>query len=126
MAASNSTAPTEPDPGDPDAVRADIDRTRAELADTVDQLADKLDVKSQASAKVGAAKNSVSATAAKAKAGMPPSVQQGLDRAGEKVAPMAHQVSEKAAPHRAKIIAGVLAAFAVLIVVRHHRGRGGS
>lgn len=123
MSDSNPTSPTEPASADPDAVRADIERTRAELADTVDQLAEKLDVKSQASAKVGAAREAVSATAAKAKASTPPAVQQGLDRAGEKVAPIAHQVSEKAAPHRAKIIAGVLAIFAVLVVVRRRRGR---
>lgn len=126
MNQNNPTELTEPDAGDPDAVRADIDRTRAELADTVDQLADKLNVRAQASQKAGAARDRISETAARAKASAPPQVQHVLDRAAEKVAPVAHQVSSRAVPHRGKIIAGMLAAIIVLRVMRRRRGRGES
>jgi hypothetical protein len=121
MSQTNPTRRAEPSPADPDAVRADIDRTRAELADTVDQLAEKVNVKAQASQKMNAAAGRIWQTAAQAKASAPPRVQLVLDRAGEKWAPMAQQMSQRAAPHRGKILAGVLAAFAVLILVRHRR-----
>ena len=63
MSDNNLTERAEPGSGDPEAVRADIDRTRAELADTVDQLSDKLNVKAQASERLSAAKDHVSKTA---------------------------------------------------------------
>ena len=112
----------EPSPADPDAVRADIDRTRAELADTVDRLAEKTNVKAQASQKVRAATGRISQTAAQAKASAPPQVQHVLDRAGEKVAPMAHQMSHRAAPHREKILAGMLVAVVAHLLVRRCDG----
>jgi len=37
------------------------------------------------------------------------------------VAPVAHQVSSRAAPHRGKIIAGMLAAIVVLTLIRRRR-----
>jgi hypothetical protein len=111
-----------PTKADPDAVRADIERTRAELADTVDQLSEKLNVKAQASEKVSATKDRASETASRAKASSPKPVRQALDKAGERVAPIARQVSEQAAPHRGKIMAGVVA-IGVALVARRRRAR---
>jgi F0F1-type ATP synthase membrane subunit b/b' len=111
----------DPDSSPADAVRADIEATRAELAETVDALHDKLDVKAQASEKVSEAKQKVSEGAARAKAAAPEPVQHALDRVGEKAGPMGRQLSEQAAPHRGKIIAGVVAVAVALFVVRKRR-----
>jgi len=52
MSTEHPQPPTEAPPaGDPEAIRADIERTRENLAETVDLLHAKLDVKSQAKAK---------------------------------------------------------------------------
>ncbi|HEY8300552.1 MAG TPA: DUF3618 domain-containing protein [Jatrophihabitans sp.] len=102
-------------------VRQEIAQTRAELAETVDALSDKLDVKQQAADKVAETKAKVGEAATKAKQAAPEPVQRALDTAVTKAAPVASQVSAKAAPHRGKIIAGALAAVAVLIVARRKR-----
>jgi hypothetical protein len=126
MSDSRRSFPAEPGPADPDAVRADIDRTRAGLADTVDQLSKKLDVRAQTSHKANAAKDRASQTAARVKASAPPAVRQALDRTGEKVAPIAHRVSDQTAPHRAKLVTGVFAALGALALVRRRRTRAQS
>lgn len=46
-----------PRSGDPDAIRADIERTREDLAGTVDALHAKLDVKSRSKAKIAEVKD---------------------------------------------------------------------
>ncbi|HEY2299032.1 MAG TPA: DUF3618 domain-containing protein [Jatrophihabitans sp.] len=104
-----------------DAVRADIEATRAELAETVDALHDKLDVKAQAGEKVAEAKQKLSDGAARAKAAAPEPVQHALDRVGEKAGPVGRQLSQQAAPHRKKIIAGTLAVAVALLVLRKRR-----
>lgn len=112
---------TQPAANDPDAIRSDIEQARADLADTVDKLSDKMNVKSQASDKVAAAKTKIADSAARAKSSAPPQVQQALDKAGEKAAPIAHQIGEKTEPHRSKIIAGAVGAFVLLWIVRRAR-----
>lgn len=116
----------QPQPVDPDAIRADIERTRSELSDTVNQLSDKLNVKSQAADKLTAAKQAVSERAAKAKAAAPPPVQHALDQAGAKAGPAARQVSQKAEPHRSKIIAGAIVGVLVLLILRRRKGGDGA
>jgi ElaB/YqjD/DUF883 family membrane-anchored ribosome-binding protein len=58
--------PTDAEPQDeaqtPDEIRAEIERTQQELGDTVEALAHKTDVKAQASARIDAAKESISET----------------------------------------------------------------
>ncbi|MDQ1537676.1 MAG: hypothetical protein QOE58_2069 [Actinomycetota bacterium] len=120
MSNTKSTAPSE---ADPDAVRADLERTRSELADTVDQLSEKLNVKAQVSEKVSTAKGRATETAARAKASAPPPVRQALDKAGQRVSPIAHQVSEQAAPHRKQMLAGLVATCVALLVARRRRAR---
>ena len=124
MSQRNPTKRAEPSPADPDAVRADIDRTRAELAHTVDQLAEKVNVKAQTSQKMNAAMGRISQTAAQAKASAPPQVQHVLDQASEKVGPMAHQMSHRAARHRGRILSGMLVALVALILLRRRRDGG--
>jgi chromosome segregation ATPase len=106
-----------------DIVRSDIEQARAELAETVDALSDKLDIKARAGDKVSDAKAKLAETAARAKQAAPPPVQHALDVAGQKAAPVVSQVSQKAAPHRGKIIAGAVVAVVVLVVVRKRRAR---
>ena len=106
-----------------DAVRADIAATRAELSETVDALSQKLDVKHIAAEKVGDARRKVSETAARAKQSAPEPVQHALDRAGEKAGPLAHQMSEKAKPHRNQILIGVAVITVVLIVIRRRTSK---
>lgn len=115
---------TEHTPGpadDAEAVRADIIAARAELSATVDALTDKVDVKARANDKIAEVKQKAAETVTRAKHSAPEPVQQALDRAGAKAAPLAHQVSEKAAPHRSKIIAGAAVALLALIVFRRSR-----
>jgi len=101
--------------------RQQIEQTRAELAETVDALSDKLNAKAQAAEKVGEVKARIAATAHQAKQSAPEPVQRALDAAGAKASPVAHQVAQRTAPYRGKIIAGALAAAVVLIVVRRKR-----
>ena len=63
----------------------------------------------------------MSDAAARAKQAAPPQVQHALDVAGEKAQPVVAQVSQKAAPHRGKILAGAAVAVVLLIVVRRRR-----
>jgi hypothetical protein len=87
----------------------------------VDQFAEKLNVKAQASQKMADATHRMSQTAARAKASAPPQVQHALAQAGARMAPVAQQVSHRAAPHRGKIIAALLSAAVILIVLRRRR-----
>jgi hypothetical protein len=52
-------AAPEGEPQSPEEIRAEIERTQQELGDTVEALAHKTDVKAQASARLGTAKESV-------------------------------------------------------------------
>lgn len=106
---------------DEEIVRSDIEQARTDLAETVDALAGKLDVKAQAAQRVADAKRKAADAAARAKQAAPPPVQHALDVAGEKATPIVHTVSERAAPHRSKIIAIGAAAVLLLIVVRWRR-----
>jgi len=124
MSHSNPTEPAEPGSGNPDAVRANIDRTRAELADTVRPALRQAQRQGTGFGEGEHRKDRVSQTAALAKASAAPAVQQALRRIDQKAAPIARQVSGMAAPHRGKIIAGALAAIAVLAVVRRRRAGG--
>jgi Protein of unknown function (DUF3618) len=113
-----------PEPTDPDAIRADIERTRSELSDTVNQLSEKLNPKTQATDKVAAAKQAVAERAAKAKAAAPPQVQHAMDQVSAKAAPVARQVSQQAEPYRSKIIGGGVAAAFLLLVLRRRKKKG--
>jgi Protein of unknown function (DUF3618) len=104
-----------------DIVRSDIEQTRAELAATVDALSDKLDVKGRAGDKVTEVKAKVAETATHVKESAPPQVQHALDVAGQKAGPVVQRVSEQAAPHRGKIIAGAAVAVVLLVIVRRRR-----
>jgi chromosome segregation ATPase len=102
-------------------LREEIAQTRAELADTVDQLSDKLDVKQHAADRLTDAKQKVTDTAHKAKQSAPEPVQRALDTAGAKAGPVVHDVAAKAAPHRSKIVGGLVLVVAVLVVFRRRR-----
>lgn len=104
-------------------LREEIAQTRAELAETVDQLSDKLDVKQHAADKVADVKQKVAETAHRAKEATPEPVQHALDTAGAKAGPVVHDVATKAAPHRGKIIGGLVAAAAVVLFVRRRRAQ---
>jgi hypothetical protein len=66
MTTEHPQPPSEPPAaGDPDAIRADIERTRENLAETVDLLHAKLDVKSQARARVAQVKDRATTDAGK-------------------------------------------------------------
>lgn len=115
---------SQPASNDPDAIRSDIDQTRTELADTVDELSGKLNIKAQAGDKVTAAKGKIVDRAAKAKASAPPQVQRAMTKVSERATPIAHQVGDKAAPHRSKVMAAGAGAVVLLLAVRRSR-RGG-
>jgi hypothetical protein len=94
---------------------AEIEQTRAELADSVDQLSDKLSSKSQFGHRVESVRQAVSTGAAKAEAAAPPQVQHAVEKVGEQVGAVAHQVNVKTEPHRSKIVAGAAAALALVV-----------
>lgn len=102
-------------------VREDIAQARADLADTVDALSEKLDVKQHAADRISEAKAKVAETAHHAKQSAPQPVQRALDTVGAKAGPTAHRVAEKSAPHRGKIIAGLVVSTLVLVIVRRKR-----
>jgi hypothetical protein len=108
----NAAGPTEPEQ-----LRDEIERTRAEMSATVDAIADKVNVKAKANAAVADAKQKVVDGAVRAKEAAPAPVQNALDKAG----PVAHQVSEKVAPHRQKVFVGAAGALLVLLIVRRRR-----
>jgi ribosomal 50S subunit-associated protein YjgA (DUF615 family) len=105
-----------------DAVRADIAEARAELAATVDALSEKLDVKTRAREKVAAARQQTKAVGRRVRAATPEPVQRAMGRLAEKAAPVTHKVSEKTAPHRAKIAAGAAVLVVTLVVIARRRG----
>lgn len=118
--------PTDADEVEPiDAVRADIADTRAELAATVDALNEKLDVKARARAKAAAARDKASAGVQQVKQRTPEGLQRAIGRAGQKASPVVHNVSDKTAPHRAKIAAGAAAVIIVLSMIRRRHRAGG-
>jgi ElaB/YqjD/DUF883 family membrane-anchored ribosome-binding protein len=116
-----SVGPETSEVNEVEAVRADIEAARDELAQTVDALHDKLDVKGRASDSVAAAKERIAETAQRAKAAAPQPVQQALDRAGERAAPVVTQTSQQLAPHRGKIIAGAVGLLVVVWILRRRR-----
>ena len=63
-ATDNPGADAEPqsEPQSPEQIRAEIERTQEELGDTIEALAQKTDVKAQASARIGAARESIQET----------------------------------------------------------------
>ena len=100
--------------GDPDAIRADIERTRAELGDTVEALAAKTDVKARAHDAAQAAKVRVEDSVAET---------------AHAVADEARQVRQVIArrPGPAVAVAGLAAAVTALLVIlgqRASRRRG--
>jgi Protein of unknown function (DUF3618) len=105
-----------------DAVRADIADARAELAATVDALSEKLDVKARAREKVSLARQRSNALGRRVKGATPEPVQRAMAGLGGKAAPVMHQVSEKTAPHRAKIAAGAAVLVVALVVIARRRG----
>jgi hypothetical protein len=114
--------PTDSDEVDAaDAVRADIAEARAELAATVDALSEKLDVKARAREKVAVARQQTKAVGRRIKGATPEPVQRAMGRVGEKAAPVMHTVSEKTAPHRAKIAAGAAVIVVALVVIVRRR-----
>jgi hypothetical protein len=94
--------------GDPDAIRADIERTRAELGDTVQALAAKTDVKARAQDAVQAAKVRV---------------QDSVAETTHVMADEARQVRRIIArrPGSAAVVAGVAAAVTALLVILGQR-----
>ena len=60
-------AAPESEPKSPEEIRAEIEQTREELGDTVEALAGKTDVKAQAQARFGTAKQTVADNVAQAK-----------------------------------------------------------
>jgi hypothetical protein len=106
-----------------DAVRADIAEARAELAATVDALSDKLDVKARTREKVAVARQRTKAVGQRVSDATPEPVRRAIGRVGEKAAPVVHKVSEKTAPHRAKIAVGAAALAVTLVVIVRRRKR---
>jgi hypothetical protein len=104
-----------------DAVRADIAEARAELAATVDALSDKLDVKARTREKVAVVRQRTKAVGQRVSDSTPEPVRRVMGRAGQKAAPVVHKVSERTAPHRAKIAAGAAALGLMLVVILRRR-----
>ena len=107
-----------------DAVRADIAETRADLAATVDALSERLDFKARARAKAAVARSKASTGAQRVKQRTPEPVQRAIGRVGQKTSPVLHKMSDKTAPHRAKIAAGAGAVIVAVAVIGRRRRSG--